>query len=63
MVTKPVAAYQLPAGWIVIPNHGRPRRISPARCEGAPRMMVHWVGIDERTVYSATDQVTVEDNQ
>lgn len=64
MVTKSVAAYQLRVGWIVIPDHGQPRRISLARCEGAPpRMVVHWVGIDERTVYPATDQITVEDNQ
>lgn len=64
MVTKTVAAYELRAGWIVLPKTGQPRRISLARCEGAPpQVVVHWAGSSERTVYDATDPITIEDNQ
>lgn len=64
MVTKTVAAYELRAGWIVLPKTGQPRRITLARCEGAhPHVVVHWTGSSERTVYDAAEPVTVEDNQ
>lgn len=64
MVTKTVAAYQLRAGWIVLPANGQPRRVALARCQGAhPHVVVHWAGTDERSVFDATEHVTVEVNQ
>lgn len=64
MVTRTVAAYQLRAGWIVLPENGQPRRISLARSQGAPpHVVVHWIGRQERTTYSATAAVIVELDQ
>jgi len=64
MVTKTVTAYELQPGWIVLPTSRQPRRIALARCVGAhPHVIVHWVGGTERTVYDATDPITIEDNQ
>jgi len=64
MVTKTVAAYELRAGWIVLPKTGQPRRVALARCQGAqPHVVVHWAGTDERSVFDATEHVTVEVNQ
>lgn len=64
MVTKTVAAHQLRPGWIVLPENAQPRRITLARCQGAPpRVIVHWTGTDSRTVYPATEPVTIEDNR
>jgi len=64
MVTRTVAAWELRAGWIVIPEIGQPRRIALARCQGAPpHTVVHWTGGTERTVYPATNHITIEDTQ
>lgn len=64
MVTKTVAAHQLQPGWIVIPETGKPRRISLARCEGAhPHVVVHWADTDARTTYPANATITIEQNQ
>lgn len=64
MVTKTVAAYELRAGWIVLPAHGNPRRIALARCQGAPpHVVVHWAGTAERTTYPAAEQIRVEISQ
>jgi hypothetical protein len=64
MVNKTVAAYELRAGWIVLSKTGRPRRITLARCEGAqPHVVVHWASTDDRSVFDATEHLTVEVNQ
>lgn len=64
MVIKTVAAYGLRSGWSVLPRTGQPRRVALARCQGAhPHVVVHWVGTDERSVFDATEHVTVEVNQ
>ena len=64
MVTRTVAAHELQPGWIVLPDTGQPRRITLARCEGAPpHVVVHWAGTDDRSVFDATEHITVEVNQ
>ncbi len=64
MVTKTVAAHQLRAGWIVLPENGQPRRISLARCQGAPpHVVVQWIGSDQPTLYPARQLLTVEVDQ
>lgn len=64
MTTRTVPAYQLQPGWIVLPPTGNPRRVALARCEGAPPVVVvHWVGLDGRTLYPATTPLTIQDAQ
>jgi hypothetical protein len=64
MVTRTVAAHELQPGWIVLPETGQPRRITLARCEGAPpHVVVHWAGTDARTIYPASATVTIEQNR
>jgi len=59
-----VAAYELRSGWIVLPENGQPRRIALARCQGAqPHVVVHCVGSHERSVFEATEHITVGVNQ
>ena len=50
MVTKTVAAHQLRAGWIVLPENGQPRRVALARCQGSPSPRRRPLGRHRRTI-------------
>lgn len=64
MVTKNVQAWQLQAGWIVLPSSGSPRRVVSVRLEGArPTAQVEFAGIPDRIAYPAAQTLTIEDAQ
>lgn len=64
MVTKNVQAWQLRAGWIVIPFSGSPRRVVSVRLEGVrPTAQVEYAGVPNRIAYPAAQTLTIEEAQ
>ena len=64
MTTRTVQAWQLRPGWIVIPEHGSPRRVASNRLEGPhPTAVIEYAGVPQRITYPATQLLTIEDDQ